>query len=494
MNRTGTINLSRGAIRYISYAVLAVIFSWVFITGLQSIRNERRLTFDCSLYDWLGSGLIKNPFNYSAASFWDKIKDRRPEGKEKTIAAYYLSAPLFKHPPVFSYMIAFSKCIFGDTPTASRLVNIFLRALTVLAVYVIAKEAMGPVWALLAALFMAADPVYMFASQKVWIDAPMTFFVYAGLAFLAVSRERTFAVVLAAVCLSLSLLCKYVSAVVVIPAYFAVMMSGIVRDKRQFGIFIAIPVVMFIPWLLWNYAVYGNGFVAKMISFNADTVTGQGPSLGLMTALFAAACVLATLIAAIFFAGESSRRLGKRALKLIEESTSIVGYIKAIPIWTRVLVAVLLFLSRDGLMKAANIRYLPPTSDSMHMFDNEPAYFYFKHLIELSPLYVFSYVSFFAMHKWGKEMRLAGLVAAAALVFFGAFGYYETRYVLPAVPGLLLLAVFSIKTVVDYLRENGKGPERSAAYILFGLIAGFAILKTLYFDVSVVVKNNFIFF
>jgi hypothetical protein len=251
---------------------------------------------------------------------------------------------------------------------------------------------------------------------------------------------------------------------------------------------------MFIPWLFWNYMVYGNGFIMKMVSFNADTVAGEGPSMGFMTALFSSVAILAVILAAIFFAGASLKRVGTEALKLLKERTSIMGYVNSIPLWIKILIAALLFLSRDSIMKAVNIRCLPPTADSMHMFDNEPAYFYFKHLIEMSPLYIFSYVSIFAMHKWGKEMRLAGLLAGAALAFFGAFGYYETRYVLPAVPGLLLLAVFSIKTSVDYLRENGKGAQRTVAYILFGFIAGFALVKTIYFDVSVVVKNNFIFF
>ena len=58
--------------KLISGIVLGWILLGVFVLGLQAMENEKRITFDGSLYNWFGTKLSKNIFDYSPMEFWER--------------------------------------------------------------------------------------------------------------------------------------------------------------------------------------------------------------------------------------------------------------------------------------------------------------------------------------------------------------------------------------------------------------------------------------
>jgi len=113
----------------------------------------------------------------------------------------------------------------------------------------------------------------------------------------------------------------------------------------------------------------------------------------------------------------------------------------------------------------------------INMMVNRPWYFYFWHIVVLSPIYVFAY--FEIVERLKKRESLTEVVWAISylvpLTLVGLLGQgYQTRYILPAIPGLALLAASAVH------RRRATWVAATAVVLLaYGLLTG--ILDSLLF-------------
>ena len=410
--------------------------------------------------------------------------------KEKKIAGSYLDVPLFKHPPVFAYSIALSKSLFGDTIDASRYVPIVFRILTVLVVFLLSKEFFGQVWALFAAFIMSIEPVFMFSSQKIWMEVPCSFFAYLAIALLFLGRGKKIPLIASAVALGLALLTKYTAVLFVFPVYVMILISSYVKDRRNAVLYVLTPLIVFAPWIIWNVCVYGPGFFSKIIRMNSSIIEGEGASFG-----FARAAVWLVATGGIGLVIYMIRcfRSGKNPMDhpLIVDNTEKIK--EMISFGARLCVISLFVLSITHILRSLSWGYFPERSSSMHLYDESPKYFYFYHFVELFPIYLFSYLSVFFLRRKRVELLFFAVLTFIIFFFFGFFGYYESRYATLAIPGMVILAVFTLKEIFEMIMgfpENSK----DLSLVLLGFIVAFCVFKTLYFDLAIVMKNDFIFF
>lgn len=475
----------------ITYFFLIVILALVCIGGGKAITNEKRLTIDGSLYDSLGAQLAREPLNYSPRSFWARTRVTLKDGKAKEIARGYLDQPLFKHPPLFAYMIAVSKSLFGQNYDASKYVPLVLRALTVLCVFALARKLLGSYYGLLAAFLAAIDPVYMFSSQKVWTEVPYSFFVYLSVCLLLLAEGKQSRIYLSAVSLGLALLCKYVAVLGVIPVYCFFVFSGYGKKKGIVFLYSILLFIVFLPWLLWNYNAFGPGFLYRMISLHTSDISGV--SLGFTLVPILSTVAVFALLAGLLFLLSAVKAWGGglivRAKNVIEPRTLRI----VLTIIMAELLFVLIFLSKGAVINGLNIAYLPPTSDSMHFFDKKPVYFYLSHLLELSPLYLLSYVSALLIAKWDVRMACIALIPVSVLAMFTYYGRFETRYIAMATPALMILAAYSIREIICFLMRS-RGRARILWVSIFSCIICYMIARTVHVDMALVMKNNFIYF
>jgi len=195
----------------ISYLLLAVIVLGAFLFGQKAIQNEKRLSFDEHLYTVLADQLSRDPFDYSPRPFWKEAEPAMKDNQDKVIAKGYLDVPLFKHPPLFSYLVAISQKMTSGNAISGKYMTLFFRLGLIVVVFFSCKAIWGSWWGILAAFFTGIEPVYTFCSQKIWIEGPCTFFIYLGIFFAILwqtsGRDRH--LIISAVSLGLALLCKY---------------------------------------------------------------------------------------------------------------------------------------------------------------------------------------------------------------------------------------------------------------------------------------------
>jgi len=472
----------------VSWGLLCVLLFCIFVSGQKAMRNDTRMTFDGALYDTLGGQLKRNPFDYSPRRYLLMAKDNMPDTEHAARAMVYLDSPLFKHPPLFSYFIAAAKTIFGDSFVSSRYVPFFFRMLTVLIIFLISKRLFGPYWGFLAALFTASGPVMMLCSQKIWIELPCMFFIYLGFYWLFAGREKEICFFLSAAAFGLAILTKYAAVPSIASGYIFLLLSNYISNRKTMFWWFFMPVMIFSPWLFWNYKVFGAGFFSDIILLNTGGDSDLGVYRLILGSIIAVFSVMAVIAAAVVMKGVIRRKY--RSFAKMREGR-MWGRALSVSLW--ISLVVLLALSHKSIIRAFNWEYIPPCTATPDMYINAPKYFYFSHLLEISPLFIFSYISVLFARRWRPEILCLALVAMVFFFFFGLFGYYETRYIVLATPALMLLSVYSIRELAG-MADSLDGWKRVLSLFVLTVIVEYALIKTIYFDATVVVKNDFIFF
>jgi Dolichyl-phosphate-mannose-protein mannosyltransferase len=473
------------------YVLLAVILCGVFNTGMQAIKNEKRMTFDGTLYDFLSSQILKDPFNYSPKQFWRLVKNTMPEGTAKNIAEVYLDEPIFKHPPVFTYSISLAKMFFGNKVLISRCVPNAFRIMTILIFFMIGKYMFGNPAGLLAAFFISLEPVYMFCSQKVWIETSCGFFLFLGVWMLMEYSRKNIMLYVSAAALGLALMCKYVAVFGIIPVYVFLLISDHIKDRKTLITYMTIPFLVCLPWIFWNYKVFGAGFINNIISLNSSDLSPISGGYVAVVMLFVSICMLLVFLAAL-----NKKRIKQYFYKIVQPlKGKVPSYItgRTLNYFVFACVLMLFIVSVPSILKALSWSYIPGTSDSPDMFPGVAINFYFAHLIELSPIYMLSFMSLFYIFKWDKNMFLLAGVSIASVLFLTSFSCYETRYVAIVTPGLFLMAAYTVIETFKLLNAQESG-NKTMNLCLFFMIIFFMVSKTIAIDLGLVLKNNFIFF
>ena len=124
--------------------------------------------------------------------------------------AYYVPAsisiiesgidPNYVHPPFGKYLIAFSIQLFGNNPLGWRFFSVIFGSFAVALLYLLGKDCFGNPVGIMAALFLAIDPMEYVMSRLAMLDIFLMFFTLIGFLLLLKKRYLPSALVFGLAC------------------------------------------------------------------------------------------------------------------------------------------------------------------------------------------------------------------------------------------------------------------------------------------------------
>ena len=479
--------------------IYEIIFIFIICITAYSLRSngfkdDGRTTFDEALYVHMAYEMSFDIRHYNAINYSTHYVSKRPKKLPD-----YLWKKIFKHPPMFCYLILNSYKIHNDfglqkTPIKRQAVrvSIWMGVLTILAVYLVGRFISGPFVGGLAALFLTIDPVHWICSEKIWMETTITFFmVLAGLLYLyAFNKEkgRPILYILTGISIGCAALTKYPGAL----AIFAIFLYTLFNRKSLLKQpkWILIPGFMFLAlldWLFWNFDVYGMEFFL-----------GQGKGfddIRIGYVVMKKVIPLIILLIAVPFGSVYLWKHQKDKIKPLFQKITIPSILKNKILWMVIAAVTALFITKKDLTKiiaALSLKYEPPTSWRMGFFTREPWYFYLKRLFIYFPIYIFGYFSPFFV-SWKKDNPSSTLpvyFAGMICLFFIFWGNYQSRYILPAVPWLLILAAYTIVNINKQVMKLKNANLKTVSLVILWTIVGLSIAKAIQIDLLLSITNK----
>lgn len=477
-------------------AVIAVLMICALFIRHKGFHNGGRFTFDEALYAFMAYEMYHDISHYNAINYTNQYLRSRP-GKPMPP---YLFKKLFKHPPLYCFLILNSykvhegvglfnpQQITQDMIMSQAVwVSILMGAFTVGLVYCIARMIYGIIPALIASWFMVIDPVHWICSQKVWMETTLTFFMaLAPFLYILSYRKKDghplyFA--LSGLTLGFAALTKYPGGIMLAAIVFYTLLTRPAFFRRP--VWLLVPICMFIilmPWIFRNLEEYGLAFIFGEGKGFADIRLGY---TALKKILLASIIPVGAGVALYY------------TIKKKQVSFSIVkipAILKNKFVWmavTGVLILVCLGSNLFGILSALSLKHEPETSWRMLFFKDEPWYFYLKRLFIYSPIYIFAYISpFLIMWKKREHHLLPILCAGVVVVFFIAWGNFQCRYILPAVPWLLVMAGYTVNFINTSILKLENKPLRAVLLGGLWLFVLFAFIKALQIDAVLAWTNK----
>ncbi|MFC1576774.1 ArnT family glycosyltransferase [Candidatus Omnitrophota bacterium] len=457
--------------RYIIIA-LAVLLVFTFFLRLSNFKKERPLTFDEYVYSVIGTQAGGGLSAYNTIGIYE---DERGKGRK---LPKYFKRPLFKHPPVFPYLVSVNLAVFGKTFYSAFKVSLFFGVLLILLTYLMCealfkdREA-----ALYAAFLMSVEPISWMCSQKIWMETTLAFFTLLSLYLflLAVRKYNPYLVLASGVSCGLAALTKYpgILAVVIIFLY-ALCYERRLFKKKAFIASLFIPFIMVIPWFWWYYRVYGADFPSELYKAHSLIIVFRKRKY--QPYMFVAMNAIAILTAALIFL----------------KNNKIKGAIIA------VCAAFMFFILRSQLFNAFDPAHVPAAGWKIAMFSREPWHFYLGRMLEFSPFYLFSFLGLllFVVDK-DRTKKYAFLVLSVSVIlaFYIWWRNYQSRYVLVITAPLMILSAMA---QVNIWRRIKMLPQKRfislGAALLFAGVVIFFLAKTIRVDMQLAVPNAVCYF
>lgn len=425
------------------YVVLLAVFILGLVLRYYGFRQPHGLTFDEGLYSELIAAQLKEDWtNYSTQEAYQIQTAQGVKVPE------YLNRPLFKHPPLYNYLIALNYKIFGASHLSAVSVSIVTGSLMILIIFLLGHELYDKRVGLVAAVMMCFGPVHWVCSQRIWMGTTLSFWMLCGIYCFARGQTQPAFFVLSGISIGLAMLTKYPGALMlVIVGSYAVLVQRSLLGKRIYWMLWVSALVIFLPWLIWNYTVYGKLFGPIIGVHNLGSLVQHSWHELLSHIWLLAGLVLAGTVLWIgkgkirdFFVSLSAGNLTNQK-NLWRWGAVVLGgaaLLVLVPLFRQLIVEA---FSWDKTVVA----------DWRNPFLDEPWSFYLTRLVELSPFYLYGYCALVLLmcgKKGDKLLLLASFWILAAFIFIGN---YQTRYVLPAVPYLLLLSARVQVAVYDQL-------------------------------------------
>jgi 4-amino-4-deoxy-L-arabinose transferase-like glycosyltransferase len=460
------------------YLLLVVIL--IILASFLSIKGFYRFhlfTFDEIVYANLSQQLSTNPTQYNSKYIYSKYT------KAGRNLPQYLNKPLFKHPPLFCYLGALMQKITGNVVVGSFMPSLFFGIALIPLVYCIAADFFNKKIAALGAFLVSIDPITALCSQKIWLDTTLTFFLLLAFYFIvkaSLSKDnKTF--VIAAIATGLAMLSKTTGLLALIFGIFYIFLyNPDIFKKKIFWLYMLIVSTIYSPWLIWNYHIYKHNFIYEFVRIQGEISFYFYIKIGII--------LLAITIAKIIYS------------KYINANKEIVSknYNKKWRIFSAIIL--LIFFMHPYILKGVsnslNLSYIPRAGWTLGFFHGEPLIFYFRRLMELSPFYLFPIVGIIYFSNLSKQQQSLYLWSGLLITFFIVQGNFQSRYILPIIPALLILASAFIIKIQTYIKSRYQN-VRYKFYIfntaLFLLVL-FFIYKTIIIDIYLVAPNNVAYF
>lgn len=450
-------------------------------------RRKGAFTFDESVYVNLAMNL-KTGKPYNTVRLWE-------ERKKSRLLPSYMQRPLFKHPPMYPWLVSMSYSMleqkssysYAELYEAGAKVSNLMACLLILLGFLFAKRCFGYPTAYAALFLLAVDLNITLCGQKVWIASTLAFFTFATLylLFKACEDHRGWFYP-AGVVFGFAMLTKY-TAVLVVPvllSYILIYRRDLFKAKELYSFF-GIAGLVFLPWLVTNVKVYGGEALTMMILRQT-----AGPRKMLYFAAFAAAALGAVWGGMLLY---------KRQLALQEHDQRAGAGTQWLPFIG--VAAIGLFFAMLSLhkpyvasaLKSINWAALPNAGWDMKIYKQEPWYFYFKQHLEYSPFYLLMVVAFLRA-PLGKRPEVFLLLSCLwVLLFATVWKNFQGRYAVQFVtPALILIAATVTAGYQMLLRQKNALGYTGLAVVSVALF--YAALKALKVYSAIALNNNVAYF
>lgn len=404
-----------------------------FFMRLENVKNSQARTIDEIVFFRMGTQLVDDLSQYHTVPYGQELS-----ASGRDLPDYFFK-PLFKHPPVFTFLIALSMKMFGVNMVSAGYVSLLLSVLMIPLIYFFGAALFGRAGGLFAAFLLWMDPVSIICSQKVWMDSGIAFFTFlSAMCFiLAVKNKIPWLFIASGIAAGLAVNTKYTGVLIIFSfIVYAAVYDPALFKKRQFQIGVLIlPFLMLVPWFLWNLTVFGTGNIVRLVLGHSELRHIAGVFQQHLFLLVIVPCVvllLGLVLQKIFIAKKSlgdMRNSSKHSTDFFEKLT-----------WLFALCFVF-GMFYDNIFRSFTLWEIPFGTWYQGAFVNEPPKFYIGRLIEFSALYIFGMISLLTFHRTDRqEEALVRLSAVVILGFFILWGNYQSRYILSAVPFVILLS------------------------------------------------------
>ncbi|MCR4336824.1 MAG: glycosyltransferase family 39 protein [Candidatus Omnitrophica bacterium] len=473
--------------KFITTGILLFLVLSALASHLYVFDSSGVWTIDEGVYYGLGVQLSHNPTNYNTIRQAEMLEKDRPE---LAPLPSYFKEPLFKHPPLFCYLIAACMKIFGKEPVFSCIPSALFGALTILLVYFLGKIFFDRRIGLFAALCMWLDPVLNMTSQKMWMDSTLGFFITLAILLYAygIQKENSRFFFWGGVSVGLAMLTKYTGVL----SLGIILLYGIIYHRelfknRPFIASLCIPFFLLLPWFLWNYKIYGSHFLTKHL-FTHEL------SLG---ARIVKVMIASTILLAIYFI--TWKFIRRKNAVLIPEISSPHDTLQEKPLWRRhmlTIVAILFFSTLlENIFRSFSPFYIPITSWAWNIVDTLHPFFYIGRLIEFSPIYFFAFLSFFIYkEERSHKASLLYLSSIVILLFHMAWGGYQSRYIVASLPFLIILGVKFLDEIFMIFSQSESTFVRKIGKALIFFLSIFILLKMNHINQLLSYTNDMCYF
>lgn len=408
--------------------MLGSLTASAFFIRLENFKNSPNRSIDEIVYYRMGKQILEQ-----GLSGYNTI----PYGQELAASGrplpQYFFEPLFKHPPLFTFLAALSMRLFGSVLVSAEYVSLLFGVLLIPLGYILATILFNRRVALVSAFFLWLDPVTIMCSQKVWMETTITFFTLLSAVFFAkgIKSNKDWFFILSGISSGLAVNTKYPAVLITMAfVFYALFHNKDLFRGRKFQISLALPFASLLPWMYWNHQVYGLKSIPRHEELNAlfKIILSKWTIVFLSGIILTAALWLKKIFS-------SQGNVARPAVEPLPSSS-----LKKISILFLLFLGIFL---KDNLWHSLQFNHLPFVSWAGGViYANGSPLFYLGRLIEYSFLYTLAFIALFRYQPYhNPEIAFLRSSAFIILIFYIAWGNYQSRYILAAIPFLVILGV-----------------------------------------------------
>jgi len=177
--------------------------------------------------------------------------------------------PLFVHPPLFSYLLLSISKVIGSINIKTIVASGFILntiSVFVFSILIVKHVSKDEKLAFYFSLLALTEPVLWLSSMKIWMDAFLGMlsacFIYF---YLKALKNETKFIFLAGITGGLLLETKLSSLPIVLCVAAHSMLK--IKENKKFIFVPVISIAFLLPWILWNYSVYGFNVPAPYLEY-----------------------------------------------------------------------------------------------------------------------------------------------------------------------------------------------------------------------------------
>lgn len=475
------IKVHRSFVRKDLLITVAALVIMAFLFRVDGFKKEHPLSFDEQVYPFLAMQMIKAPGTYNTIAIYE---DSLRKGRQ---LPEYFKMPLFKHPPLFPWLLSEGMTFLGGGLFGAFKVSLFFGVLLIGLAYFLGAGLFDSKTGMWAAAIMFIEPVSWIVSQKIWVETTLAFFTILSLSLFAMSIKKynPWLVIASALAAGLAALCKYPGMLATgVIFFYAVLADRELFKKKTFLAGLFIPFAMLAPWFVWNYKVYG----AKLLSENVEIVHLYNQVSWVVKRTWWIAA-FAGLAAAILAARKDD-------VKAFYEKAVFPRAAAILWILCASAAAIFAFVTLPSMVKAFIPSNVPEAGWKMNMFLGAPWHFYLGRLIELSPFYILSLAGLLlpALDKGkARQYTFIFLASFAILGLYILWGNYQSRYITAATV-LLVVVAARVQSFIFEKAGSSRPAVKNAVIIAFVAFIVYAAAKTVMIDIAMAVPNKVCYF